>query len=202
LDCRDTRPGHSRRGIPATVRTRAASSAARPPAPEPVFVSSDRKYPTFNSGILDQYRYAEFLRDFTLRSKSGYKLELTVIRLPNDHGSSPRPGDGYPYTESFIADNDLALGKMVDTISHSSIRKDTAIFVIEDDAQAGVDHVDAHRSPVLIISPYTRRGYISHRHTSFASVSIVMIHGRFRRNSARNLLFTGAMMIKDSVPSW
>lgn len=140
------------------------------PVPQPVFLSTDRKYPTFNMGIPDQYRYAEFLRDFTRRSKGGYKPALTVIRLPNDHTGAPRAADGYPYETSFVADNDLALGKIVDTISHSAIWKDTAIFVIEDDSQSGVDHVDAHRSPVLMISPYTKRGYISHRHTSFASV--------------------------------
>ncbi|MGO4213097.1 alkaline phosphatase family protein, partial [Terriglobus sp. YAF25] len=140
------------------------------PVPQPVFVSSDRQFPTFNMGIPDQYRYNEFQRDFTARSKTGYQPALTVIRLPNDHMSKPRPADGYPYRSSFVADNDLALGKIVDTISHSAIWKDTAIFVVEDDAQGGVDHVDAHRSPVLVISPYTKRGYISHRHTSMASV--------------------------------
>ncbi|QEE27271.1 hypothetical protein FTW19_04145 [Terriglobus albidus] len=140
------------------------------PVPQPVFVSSDRKFPTFNMGIPDQYRYNEFQRDFTARSKTGYEPALTVIRLPNDHMSKARPADGYPYRSSFVADNDLALGKIVDTISHSAIWKDTAIFVVEDDAQGGVDHVDAHRSPVLVISPYTKRGYISHRHTSMASV--------------------------------
>ncbi len=140
------------------------------PVPRPVFVSTDRKYPTFNVGIPDQYRYAEFLRDFSRRIKSGYNPALTVIRLPNDHTAKPRPADGYPYRASYVADNDLALGKIVDTISRSPIWKDSAIFVIEDDAQGGVDHVDAHRSPLLVISPYTRNGYISHRHTSMASV--------------------------------
>lgn len=140
------------------------------PVPQPVFVSTDRKFPTFNVGIPDQYRYAEFLRDFNQRIQSGYDAALTVIRLPNDHTASPRPADGYPYRASYVADNDLALGKIVDTISHSPIWKDTAIFVIEDDAQGGVDHVDAHRSPLLVISPYTPGGFISHRHTSMASV--------------------------------
>jgi YVTN family beta-propeller protein len=140
------------------------------PIPQPVFVSTDRKFPTFNVGIPDQYRYAEFLRDFNRRVQAGYNAALTVIRLPNDHTASPRPADGYPYRASYVADNDLALGKIVDTISRSPIWKDTAIFVLEDDAQGGVDHVDAHRSPLLVISPYTRRGYISHRHTSMASV--------------------------------
>ena len=59
-----------------------------------------------------------------------------------------------------VADNDLALGKVIEAVTHSRFWKDTAIFVLEDDAQNGPDHVDAHRSPALVISPYTRRGYV------------------------------------------
>ena len=140
------------------------------PVPRPVFESSDRGYPTFNLGIPDQFRYQEFAKDFDRRLRKGKAAALTVIRLPNDHTSKPRPEDGYPYRASFVADNDLALGKMVEKISHSPIWKDSAIFVIEDDAQSGVDHVDAHRSPVLAIGPYVRRGYVSHRHCSMPSV--------------------------------
>lgn len=140
------------------------------PVPKPIFESSDRGYPTFNLGIPDQFRYQEFAKDMDRRLKKGKTAALTVIRLPNDHTSDVRPQDGYPYKASFVADNDLALGKIVEKISHSSIWKDSAIFVIEDDAQDGVDHVDAHRSPVLVISPYVRRGFISHRHCSMASV--------------------------------
>jgi YVTN family beta-propeller protein len=142
------------------------------PVPEPVFVSTDRKYPGFNLGIPDQFRYDEFASDFARLIKSdGYRAALTVIRLPNDHGNTnPHPDDGYPYQASYMADNDLALGKIIDTISHSSIWNDTVIFVFEDDAQSGVDHVDAHRSPLLVIGPYVRRGYVGHRHISMASV--------------------------------
>lgn len=140
------------------------------PVPMPVFESTDRKYPTFNLGIPDQFRYQEFAKDMERTWAKGQMAALIVIRLPNDHTSDVRPQDGYAYRASFVADNDLALGKIVDKISHSSIWKDTAIFVIEDDAQDGVDHVDAHRSPVLVISPYTRRGFISHRHCSMPSV--------------------------------
>jgi hypothetical protein len=135
-----------------------------------VFESSDRAYPTFNLGIPDQFRYQEFAKDMDRRLKKGKTAALTVIRLPNDHTSDVRPQDGYPYKASFVADNDLALGKIVEKISHSSIWKDSAIFVIEDDAQDGVDHMDAHRSPVLVIGPYVRKGFISHRHCSMASV--------------------------------
>jgi hypothetical protein len=140
------------------------------PVPRPIFESSDRAYPTFNLGIPDQLRYGEFARDMDRRLAKGTVAALTVIRLPNDHTADPRPPDGYPYRASFVADNDLALGNIVEKISHSSIWKDSAIFVIEDDAQSGVDHVDAHRSPVLVIGPYARRGFVSHRHCSMPSV--------------------------------
>lgn len=140
------------------------------PLPQPVFTSTDRNYPTFNLGIPDQYRFAEFQRNFTKRLASGPAPALTVIRLPNDHTADPRPADGYPYRASYVADNDLALGKIVQLISHSRIWKSSAIFVIEDDAQSGVDHVDAHRSVLLVISPWVRPGFISHDQTSMGSV--------------------------------
>jgi hypothetical protein len=140
------------------------------PVPRPVFESTDRAYATFNLGIPDQLRFAEFARDFKRRVDRGYTPALTVIRLPNDHTADPRPKDGYPFRASYVADNDLALGKIVETISHSPIWKDSAIFVTEDDSQSGVDHVDAHRSVLLIMSPWVKPGYISHRHSSMVSI--------------------------------
>lgn len=144
--------------------------ALNSPVPQPVFLSTDRTFPTFNLGIPDQMRFDEFTKDFGSLLKKGEGPALTVIRLPNDHTGDPRPQDGYPYAASFIADNDLALGRIVEWISHQSIWKDSAIFVIEDDAQSGVDHVDAHRSVFLAMSPYIRRGFLSHRHCSMPSV--------------------------------
>jgi YVTN family beta-propeller protein len=140
------------------------------PLPAPVFASTDRRYPTFNLGIPDQYRFAEFARDFPRRLARGESPALTVIRLPNDHTADPRPADGYPYRASYVADNDLALGKIVQLVSHSALWKDSAIFVIEDDAQSGADHVDAHRSPLLVISPWVRRGAVGHTATSMVGV--------------------------------
>ena len=140
------------------------------PLPKPIFASTDRNYPTFNLGIPDQYRYAEFQRDFEQQLAAGISPALTVIRLPNDHTADPRPTDGYPYRASYVADNDLALGRIVELISHSRIWESSAIFVLEDDAQSGVDHVDAHRSVLLVISPWVRPGAISHVQTSMGSV--------------------------------
>jgi len=140
------------------------------PVPKPIFESTDRRYPTFNVGIPDQFRYEEFSKDMDHLLAKQKVAALTVIRLPNDHTAEPRPNDGYPYRASFVADNDLALGKIMEKLSHSAIWKDSAVFVIEDDAQDGVDHVDAHRSVVLVMSPYVQRGFVSHRHCSMPSV--------------------------------
>jgi hypothetical protein len=140
------------------------------PLPKPVFESSDRRFPTFNLGIPDQIRFAEFRRDFDRRLASGRLPALIVLRLPGDHTATPRPQDGYPYRASYVADNDLALGKIVEYLSHTRIWKDSAVFAIEDDAQSGVDHVDAHRSVLLAMGPGIRRGYIAHRHVSMGSV--------------------------------
>ncbi len=141
------------------------------PLPEPLFENTSRAYPTFNTSISDQYRFAQFQNEFLVRYLSG-KMELPqllYIWLPNDHTANPRPADGYPYRASYVGDNDLALGKLIELFSHSPFWKDMAIFVTEDDAQSGLDHVDAHRSLLLVISPYARRG-VSHVHTSMASI--------------------------------
>jgi DNA-binding beta-propeller fold protein YncE len=141
------------------------------PLPKPVYESTDRHYPTFNLGIPDQLRVEEFKRDFSRRLAAGKVPALIVIRLPNDHTATPRSGDGYPYRASFVADNDLALGRIVEYLSKTSIWKDSALFVTEDDAQGGVDHVDAHRSILLVASPWVQPGVISHTHTSMGSIT-------------------------------
>jgi hypothetical protein len=108
-------------------RTGRAAPGLNAPVPRPVFESSDRAYPTFNLGIPDQFRYREFAKDMDRRLAKGKMAALTVIRLPNDHTSDPRPADGYPYRASFVADNDLALGKIVDKISTARSGR-TALF--------------------------------------------------------------------------
>ena len=140
------------------------------PVPQPVFESTDRRYPTFNLGIPDQIRADEFERDFSRRLARHAVPGLIVIRLPNDHTAGIRPGDGYPYRASYIADNDLALGRIVEFLAHTSIWKDSAVFMTEDDAQGGLDHVDAHRSLLLVASPWVRPGTISHRHADMGSI--------------------------------
>jgi hypothetical protein len=140
------------------------------PVPKPIFESSDRQYPTFNMGIPDQYRADEFIKDFQQRMEQGKIPGLIVIRLPDDHTAEPRPADGYPTRASYVADNDLALGRLVEYLSNTPIWKDSAMFVTEDDAQNGVDHVDAHRSILLVASPWIVPGTVSHQHTSMGSI--------------------------------
>jgi hypothetical protein len=92
------------------------------------------------------------------------------VIVPNDHGAGDRPEAGYPFRESYMADNDLAVGRLVEFLSHTPYWKDMMIVITEDDAQNGVDHVDAHRSILLVISPWVKRDYVSHVHYSFGSI--------------------------------
>jgi hypothetical protein len=142
------------------------------PLSEVLFENTSRSYATFNTNISDQYRYGQFEREFQIRYADGKEPlpQFVYIWLPNDHTAKPRPEDGYAYRASYVADNDLALGKLVELFSHSPYWKDIAIFVTEDDAQSGRDHVDAHRSVLMVISPYASRGRVSHEHTSIASI--------------------------------
>ena len=116
----------------------------------------DPLYPDFEIDYPDQLRADEFLREFDEFVKArgtGRELpQFILLYLPDDHTGGTRPGK--PTPQASVADNDLAVGRVVDAVSHSSYWDDTAIFVIEDDAQNGADHVDAHRSIALEISKY------------------------------------------------
>jgi DNA-binding beta-propeller fold protein YncE len=116
---------------------------------------SDPDCPGWNLQIPDVLRVSYFLRDLKAAEASGNFPSLNFVYLPQDHTSGGGAGALSP--ESHVADNDLALGQLADAVSHSRFWKDTVIFVIEDDPQAGFDHVDGHRSLCLVISPYTRR---------------------------------------------
>jgi YVTN family beta-propeller protein len=105
-------------------------------------------YPQFDLGIPDQFRFDIWNQQFQAQVAAGTVPQLETMWISSDHTGGP------PYAIAMQADNDLALGRFVDAISHSSIWSSSAIFVTEDDAQTGVDHVDGHRSPGYIISPY------------------------------------------------
>jgi hypothetical protein len=115
-------------------------------------------FPSFDLSIPDNQRVDIWLEEFKTFEANGQLPALSIIRLGNDHTNGTRAGS--PTPRAMIAENDLALGRLVDAISHSVYWKDSAIFVLEDDAQDGPDHVDAHRSPAFVISPYTRRGIV------------------------------------------
>jgi hypothetical protein len=142
------------------------------PLPAPLWSNSSLKYPTFNMAIPDQFRIDIFKKEFTenwLSGKDTLPQMLTVI-LPNDHGAGERPEAGYPFRESYMADNDLALGRLIEFLSHTTYWKNMAIVITEDDAQNGVDHVDAHRSMLMLVSPYAKKNFVSHVHYSFGSI--------------------------------
>ncbi|MGB9234527.1 MAG: phosphoesterase, partial [Terriglobales bacterium] len=141
----------------------------------------DPDFPDFNPDYPDQLRADEFLREFDEFVKargttSGAAIELpqfTLLYLPNDHTGGTRPGK--PMPQASVADNDLAVGRVVDAVSHSPYWDDTAIFVVEDDAQNGADHVDAHRSTALVISKYSPRAPQAHVEHRFHT-TVSMIH--------------------------
>jgi YVTN family beta-propeller protein len=142
------------------------------PMPKSLFSKTSYSYPTYNMAIPDQFRATVFEKEFNDKwGKGKEKLPavLTVI-LPNDHGAAERPKAGYPFRESYMADNDLALGRVIEFLSHTPYWKNMLIVITEDDAQNGVDHVDAHRSILMAISPYIRRDHVSHTHSSFGSI--------------------------------
>ena len=116
--------------------------------------------PDFELRIPDQIRVEIFLRhlkQWVADKQQGKDTmpSFIMLRLPNDHTEGTRPGG--PTPKASVADNDLAVGRAVDAISHSPFWDDTAFFILEDDAQAGADHVDAHRSIALVISKYSPR---------------------------------------------
>lgn len=142
------------------------------PMPKALFDRTSRRYATYNTSVPDQFRidmFEEELDEKWLSGEEEFPQVITMI-IPNDHGSSERPDDGYPFRESYMADNDLALGRVVQKLSHSKWWPEMLIIVTEDDAQDGLDHIDAHRSLLMMISPWVKRGYVSHTHANFGSI--------------------------------
>ena len=139
------------------------------PMPEPLYSHTSREYPGFNMNIPDQYRASQFIREIDRRFvKTGAELPAFVfIHLPNDHMAKARPADGYTYDESFVADNDLALGRILEYLSGTKWWREMAVFVTEDDPQGGVDHLDEHRTVLLCAGPWAKRNYVSHTNSSF-----------------------------------
>ncbi|GAC1605312.1 MAG: hypothetical protein NVS4B10_18800 [Myxococcales bacterium] len=142
-----------------------ADATTRMPALEGHFST---RFRTYDLKHKDQVRASVFLDELKGFEERGDLPALSIVSLPNDHlaGTSP----GYPTPNAMMADNDLALGRVVDAISHSRFWASTVIFVIEDDTQDGFDHVDSHRTPALVVSPWVKRGSVDSLHYSTVSM--------------------------------
>ncbi len=115
-------------------------------------------YVGFPLKVSDTYRIGEFMKEFRAYEAKGELPNFIIMLLPQNHTAGTRPG--MPTPRACVADNDYALGQLVDAVSHSRFWPDTAIFVVEDDPQAGLDHVDGHRTVALCISPNTKRACV------------------------------------------
>lgn len=146
-------------------------------------------FPMFDLDVPDVYKFQIWKQDF---EKNG-PANLNMFWFSNDHTGGPASATAQ------VADNDLAVGRVVDEISHSKYWKDSAIFVVEDDSQAGLDHVDGHRAPIQIISPWARHGVVdSHYYTQITMIrtieQILGIHPMNQKDSAATPMrgaFTG-----------
>lgn len=129
-------------------------------------------FPIYNNSIPDIARAEWFKEDIekNYRAKGKPLPRFINIAICNDHGASPRPDWGYPYVASYMADNDLALGRIVEYLSQQPEWKQMAVFVTQDDSGGDNDHVDRHRSFVLAMGPYAKKGYVSNDHTSIMSI--------------------------------
>ncbi len=115
-------------------------------------------FPSYNLAITDNTRVDRWLEEFRAYEQNGQLPQFQVVRLGNNHTEGTVPGKKTP--RAHVADNDLAVGRLVEAVTQSKYWATTAIFIIEDDAQNGPDHVDAHRSTAFIVSPYTKRKYV------------------------------------------
>jgi DNA-binding beta-propeller fold protein YncE len=118
----------------------------------------DMNYRGFDLEYPDVDRAKEFIREWKEFDAAGTSPQMSILRMGNDHTQGTKAGALTPL--SYNADNDYAVGMLVDAVSHSNVWSSTVIFIIEDDAQNGPDHVDSHRAPVWVISPFTRRGMV------------------------------------------
>ncbi len=118
----------------------------------------DPWYRSFDLDYADAWRANRFISELHRFEKEGDMPRLQIVRLPNDHTRGVAAGK--PTPTAYVAENDAALGRVVEAVSRSQFWPHTAIFVVEDDAQNGPDHVDAHRTEALVISPYTKHGAV------------------------------------------
>jgi YVTN family beta-propeller protein len=126
-------------------------------------------YTSWDQKVRDTTRVAQWKRDFDSLLAIGRVPQLNTLRLINDHTEGLRKGRPSPYAH--VADNDLSVGMFIDYLSHSSIWKESVVFIVEDDAQNGADHVDAHRTTAYIAGGWIKRGFVDH--TMYSTTSMV-----------------------------
>jgi YVTN family beta-propeller protein len=124
-------------------------------------------FPAFDLTIPDQKRADIWIAELARYEQTDSMPAFEIVRLPNDHTAGAKPKALTP--RAYVADNDLALGRMIEALSRSRFWGSTVVFVLEDDAQAGADHVDSHRSPMLVISPWAKGGVV-HRFANTTDV--------------------------------
>lgn len=142
------------------------------PMQRALFSRTSHNYAGYNTNIPDQFRMDQFESEFTKMWLTGKQKmpQLITMQVPNDHGAGPRPKDGYPFTHSYMADNDLAVGRILHFLSRTPYWKNMLVIITEDDPQGGVDHIDAHRSILMMAGPYVKKNYVSHTHANFGSI--------------------------------
>ena len=142
------------------------------PMQKALFTRTSHNYAGFNMNIPDQFRMNQFEEEFTKMWIKGKKPlpSLITMQVPNDHTAGPRPEDGYDFPQSFVADNDLAVGRILHFLSRTKYWKNMLVIITEDDPQGGVDHIDAHRSILMMAGPYVKKGYVSHTHANFGAI--------------------------------
>ena len=146
------------------------------PMQKGVWERTSHNFAGYNTNIPDQFRMKQFEEEFSNKWLNGKDSmpQLITMMLPNDHTAGPRPEDGYPFSASYVADNDLALGRTLHFLSRTPYWKDMLVIITEDDPQGGVDHIDAHRSILMMAGPYVKKNYVSKTHANFGSILKVM----------------------------
>uniref|UniRef100_UPI00321770F7 bifunctional YncE family protein/alkaline phosphatase family protein n=1 Tax=uncultured Draconibacterium sp. TaxID=1573823 RepID=UPI00321770F7 len=142
------------------------------PMQKALFSKTSHNYAGYNMNIPDQYRMDQFEKEFTekwINSNDEMPPFITMM-IPNDHGAGINPEQGYPYRQSYMVDNDLAVGRVLHFLSRTKYWKNMLVIITEDDPQGGVDHVDAHRSILMMAGPYVKKGYVSHTHANFGAI--------------------------------
>ena len=162
-----------------------------------------RSYTGWDMDTPDTTRFSQWRKDFDSLIAINAVPQVNTMRFSNDHTEGMKGGKPTPFAH--VADNDLAVGKFIDYLSHSSVWKESAVFILEDDAQNGPDHVDAHRSTAYVVSPFVKRNQVNHTMYSTSSVlrTIELITGlppMTQYDAAANPMWRLFTAVPDNTP--